>query len=605
MGHEPIGTDQDRYLALTTKVLWWVIAAFILQAAVHAAIILYAGIDVTPRLAPVVVLLLAAAPASMLLVRHQVKPAADALCVMLWFALMLASYYAGGADRPIYTGSVLLLIAVTLLLGSRACILYATATALTGIFMVIGQCRGWVPGSTLPADAIPGALINLVGLAGATMALLAGSQAIRNTLRTSRERLQEAQRLANRLMEEMTARKKTEIELREAKETADVANSAKDSFLGRMSHELRTPLTPVLLTLSDLTARESLSADLRDELEMIQQHIEVETHLIDDLLELAYITSSKMPLKLKATDVHQTIRTAVNGVQADLLDSKIHLSLDLSAESPWVMGSARELEQTFWNLLRNAVKFTRPGGNIVARTRNQSPAVVAGRESLRIEIEDDGIGIEADLLPRLFMPFTHGERVGHGEPEGFGIGLTFCKKVLDAHEGNILIYSDGKDKGTRVSISLPVHDVPEMQPDAELDLLEGMGMNLRVLVVEDHGATARILRSLLEADGHEVLLARNLAEARQCIATKDFDLLLSDLGLPDGHGSELPILVKQKRNIPCIALSGYGQPEELERSQRAGFATHLVKPVTMGQLRKVIASIVDQPAVHQSGSKHG
>ena len=605
MGHEPIGTDQDRNLALTTKVLWWVIVAFILQAAVHAGIILYAGIDVTPRLAPVVVLLLAAAPATMLLVRQQVKPAADALCVMLWFALMLASYYAGGADRPIYTGSVLLLIAVTLLLGARACILYATATALTGIFFLIGQCRGWIPGSTLPAHAISGGLINLVSIAGATMALLAGSQAIRNTLQTSRQRMEEAQRLASKLTEEMTARKKTEIELREAKQMADVANSAKDSFLGRMSHELRTPLTPVLLTLSDLTARESLSADLRSDLEMIQEHIEVETKLIDDLLELAYITSSKMPLKLKATDVHQAIRAAVSGIQADLLDANIHLSLDLSAESFRVMGSARKLEQTFWNLLRNAVKFTRPGGHVFVRTRNQSPMIEAGRESLRIEIEDDGIGVEAEVLPRLFTPFTHGERVGHGKPEGFGIGLTLCKKIVDAHEGTILIYSEGKDKGTRVSIVLPVHDVPEMQPDAELDLLAEMGMRLRVLVVEDHAATARILCSLLEADGHGVLLARTLAEAKQCIAANDFDLLLSDLGLPDGHGSELPALVKRKHNIPCIALSGYGQPEELERSQRAGFATHLVKPVTMDQLRMAIASIVDQAAAHHSGSLHG
>jgi CheY-like chemotaxis protein len=182
--------------------------------------------------------------------------------------------------------------------------------------------------------------------------------------------------------------------------------------------------------------------------------------------------------------------------------------------------------------------------------------------------------------------------------------LTFCKKVVEAHEGTILIYSDGRDKGTRVSIALPVYDVPELQPDAGLDLPAGVGMTLRVLLVEDHAATARILRSLLEADGHDVLLARSIAEAKQCIAANDFDLLLSDLGLPDGHGSELPALVKRKRNIPCIALSGYGQPEELERSQRAGFATHLVKPVTMGQLRKVIASIVDQPAVQQSKSRH-
>lgn len=600
MGPELDHEQTDCTLALTTKVLWWVIIAFILQAAVHATVILFAGIDVTPRLAPVVVLLLAAAPATMLLVRQQVKPAADALCVMLWFALMLASYFAGGIDRPIYSGSVLLLIAVTLLMGSRACVLYAAATMLAGILMLIGQCRGWVPGSTSPGNAIAGALINLVAIAGATISLLAGGQAIRRTLQSSRERMEEAQRLAARLMEEMTARAKVETELRDAKQIAEAANSAKDSFLGRMSHELRTPLTPVLLSLSDLTARESLPADLREELAMMQRHVEVESHLIDDLLELASITSSKMHLQSKATDLHRVIQGAVDAIEADFADADIHLNLELLAESPIVMGNAQKLEQALWNLLRNALKYTRPGGNVVLRTRIGGQSGEAGTDIIQIEIEDDGVGIDPELLPRLFTPFTHGDPLGHGTPAGFGIGLTFCKKAIEAHKGTILIYSDGKGKGTRVTITLPICD-PSHARDAEaMDLPAGVGLKLRILLVEDHAATARILSSLLESDGHEVLLAHSVAEAKQHIATCEFDLLLSDLGLPDGHGSELPPLVKRRQDIPCIAISGYGQPEELERSQRAGFITHVVKPVTIGQLRTVIATIYNQPALRRT-----
>ena len=259
-----------------------------------------------------------------------------------------------------------------------------------------------------------------------------------------------------RLGDEIARREQIEHELREAKQVAEQANAAKDEFLGRISHELRTPLTPVLLGLSDLCARPDLPADIRVELAMLQQHVEMEATLIDDLLSLTQITSRRPILHPLRLDLHETINAALSSCRTDVDRNGIHLTTDFSAGDAAVIGDSIMLEQVLWNLLSNAAKFTPVGGHIQIHTRNAVQGTGPHRlTAVFIEITDDGIGIEPELLARMFMPFTKGKQHLKGMPDGFGIGLAYSRNIVEAHHGTITIHSDGPGKGTRVLVTIP------------------------------------------------------------------------------------------------------------------------------------------------------
>jgi CheY-like chemotaxis protein len=236
------------------------------------------------------------------------------------------------------------------------------------------------------------------------------------------------------------------------------------------------------------------------------------------------------------------------------------------------------------NLLSNSVKFTPESGRIAVRTANDEQG------ELEIEISDNGVGIEAEMLPKLFTPFEQGERSVTRKFGGLGLGLAISKGLVELQRGAISAMGDGKDKGATFklrfeSLKTPAEAVASSQPDPA-----AKRKNLRILLVEDHPDTCRVMSKLLRSFGYSVDCADSVKSALELGDSKTFDLLISDIGLPDGSGLEIMQLFKNK-SIKGIALSGFGLDEDLHRSQEAGFAEHLIKPVNFHKLDAVIQRV--------------
>ena len=261
------------------------------------------------------------------------------------------------------------------------------------------------------------------------------------------------------VMRDITERKKFEERLRAneeelrgalaaaelAREQAEAAGRAKDRFLAILSHELRTPLTPVLMAVSAIGAEEGLSADVREALEMIQRNIKVEAQLIEDLLDLTRIVRNKVELHLEPLDLHIAIDQAVETCRAEVDAKRLHLLLALSAQSSRVLGDFTRLAQVFWNLIKNAVKFTDEGGEILIRSYNHGGQIL-------VEVSDTGVGIRPDSLTRIFSPFEQGE--SELPTAGLGLGLAISKATAEAHHGWLTARSEGKDKGATFTLEL-------------------------------------------------------------------------------------------------------------------------------------------------------
>jgi signal transduction histidine kinase len=391
--------------------------------------------------------------------------------------------------------------------------------------------------------------------------------------------------------ENITDRKRTEEELRSARDEAEQANMAKDHFLAVLSHELRTPLNPILLAVSSMLDRPVSQEELTPTLAMIRQNVNLQARLIDDLLDVMRIVRGKMPLHWGVSDCHDLIRRAVEICRSELQGKRHDLVLDLVADDYHVNADSARLQQVFWNLLRNAVKFTPDGGTISVRTRNEGPD---GRLVV-IEVSDSGIGIEPDVMPRIFDPFQQGETTITRKFGGLGLGLAICKAVIDAHGGTLTVESPGKDKGTTLRVVLKTMPTPEGESGGDtgndnVPHSRAISSLKRsdILLVEDEPATRRLLTRLLVGLGHRVKTAGTITDAWEEFQRGDFDLIVSDVGLPDGSGLDLMRKIKAVRPVPAIALTGYGMDEDIRRSREAGFTTHMTKPIDFTKLEAMI-----------------
>ncbi|MGE5610067.1 MAG: response regulator [Bacillota bacterium] len=378
------------------------------------------------------------------------------------------------------------------------------------------------------------------------------------------------------------------IERKRAERTAEEASRAKDHFLAVLSHELRTPLTPVVTALFMLQAKSGHDAETREGLEMIRRNVELETQLIDDLLDVTRIAKGKIELVRKPIRLCQIIHRAVEVVQADVEAKRLQLDVEVKDIPCIVDADATRLQQVFWNLLRNAIKFTPCGGRIGVRCQTD------GDGHAVVDVQDSGEGIEPDALSRIFNAFEQAERSITRQFGGLGLGLTISKAMVELHGGTIDAYSEGKGKGACFSVRLPlVAATPE--PESPAATPPHAVAPLRILLVEDHGDTAKMMRQLLMLDGHAVERAADMASALEAAARHPFDLLISDLGLPDRSGLDLMRELRaQGYSLPGIALSGYGQEEDIRRSKEAGFATHLTKPTNPEKLTEAIATLTGQ-----------
>jgi PAS domain S-box-containing protein len=374
-----------------------------------------------------------------------------------------------------------------------------------------------------------------------------------------------------------------------AKDLADKSNRAKDAFLAILSHELRTPLTPALMAAVALEKDETLPAHVQRDLGMIRRNIELESRLIDDLLDLTRIASGKLELRIAPMDVHAAVRAAVGICESELALKSHHFDLQLDARQTMLDGDVVRFQQALWNLLRNAIKFTPNRGYIGVTTRN------APGPTICVEVRDSGIGFEPHEAQKLFQPFEQGGREITRQFGGLGLGLAISTSIIQAHGGTIRAESRGPNFGALFTIELPFgrdQSGSAHTPGSRNRLHSAASARVRILLVEDHKDTRATLQRYLQAAQNDVTAAGTAAQALEIAAKSKFDLVISDLGLPDeGGGLAMMRQLRDRHGLKGIAVSGYGMDEDVAASRSVGFVHHLTKPFDLERLKKLILEL--------------
>jgi PAS domain S-box-containing protein len=410
------------------------------------------------------------------------------------------------------------------------------------------------------------------------------------------------------VLSDITDRQRVARDLERARDEAVNASRAKDDFLAALSHELRTPLNPVLLIATDAEANPNLSAEVRDDFETIRKNVELEARLIDDLLDLTRITNGKMVLANSEVDVHAVVRDAIATVKGELASRNVDLVLELAPGQPVVRGDPVRLLQVFWNVLKNAVKFTPDRGRVVVST-----SISSSGETFVLNVADTGIGITPAEIGHIFDAFVQGEHargLGSHRFGGLGLGLAISRMLVELHSGTIRAESEGRDRGSTFIVELPLEvqsangrdrrgvslDRSGMPPMASHG--EAVGARRSILLVEDHAPTRVALERLLQRRNYRVFVAETAEEARAVAKAEKIDIVISDIGLPDGNGYDLMAELDGLYSVKGIAMTGYGMDGDIARSRETGFSVHLMKPVSMQALDAAIANV--SPAVLQS-----
>ncbi len=396
---------------------------------------------------------------------------------------------------------------------------------------------------------------------------------------------------------DLSDRYRAEDNLRDAKEVAEKANRSKDQFLAMLSHELRTPLTPVLAATAGIAVDPALPLSVREDLAMIHRNVELEARLIDDLLDLTRIGRGKLQLRTETVDVHRVVADALSVIPPEEIEGKqLVVAQELSATSHHVRGDGARLQQVLWNLVKNAVKFTPPGGRITLRSLN--PA--SDPTLLRVEVIDTGIGIEPEILHKVFEAFEQGSMARAQASGGLGLGLAISRGLVEAHGGQISVESGGSNTGAMFAVQLATVATPDTRAAGPVDSpAAGRATAYRILLVEDHVDTARVMSKLLTRTGHRVEVAHTVADAARAADADRFDLLISDLGLPDGSGTDVVQGFRRthgmgsaERPVGAIALTGFGAEDDVQRTRSAGFDEHLTKPVSFELLQASIERLM-------------
>jgi len=384
----------------------------------------------------------------------------------------------------------------------------------------------------------------------------------------------------------MAERRRAEAALEQQRATVEAANRTKDNFLAMLSHELRTPLTPVLAALDVLKAGAPPEAELHATLAMMRRNIELESQLIDDLLDLTRITKDKLRLDFASVDAHQAITNVVEICASEVSAKKLQVQLDLRATDFHVMADPAKFQQIIWNLFKNAIKFTGENGVITISSANHLPQI------LTISLTDTGIGIEPEIMERIFNPFEQGERSFQRRFGGLGLGLTISKSLAQAHGASLIAKSEGRDRGATFLLTMKTAGLEEASAKPLVARTQASPGSLSILLVDDHPDTCAALERLLTLRGHTVVAAHSMRAALVAAAGDSFDLLISDVGLPDGNGMDLLRYLRAMRPIRGIAISGFGMDADISKSLEAGFAEHLVKPVKLEKLEAAIARVM-------------
>jgi PAS domain S-box-containing protein len=410
-------------------------------------------------------------------------------------------------------------------------------------------------------------------------------------------RTEELSRANRTLRQEIAERTRLEGELRRKADELLDADRRKDEFLSMLGHELRNPLAPIFAA----TEMMRMAADGQPRIEryraVIERQVKNLSRLVDDLLDVSRITHGAIALKRQMVDLSALVRTAVEAARP-LIDGKGHgLRLSLPAEPMLLLVDPTRFDQVLINLLNNAAKYTDPGGQIHLSAGLQGDQVV-------IRVRDTGVGIPAELLPRIFDIFVQGDRSLDRAQGGLGLGLTLVKNLVEMHGGRIEAHSEGLGRGSEFVIRLPLPPedglstlrADRASPSHDTGDAEAHGR--RVLVVEDNPDAAQTLTELLALWGHDVALACRGEDALALAAAFHPEIALVDIGLPGMDGYEVARSLRRAADGTgpvLIGLTGYGQEEDRSRGREAGFDHHLIKPPDPGVLRRLLRYAEPRP----------
>ncbi|WP_296558447.1 response regulator [Pigmentiphaga sp.] len=388
----------------------------------------------------------------------------------------------------------------------------------------------------------------------------------------------------SRIVRDMTDSRVAADLLQMAKEQAEAANRAKDRFLAVLSHELRTPLGPIYAAAQALDLRQDLPPGSRRSVELIKRNVEVEARLIDDLLDISKIVNDKLSLRLEPTDLVGILNGIAEIFREEAAARHIELHYTPLPYPVIVQADPARLQQIVWNLLKNAIKFTPRGGEIRITMYQPAPGRIA------VDVSDTGIGIPPQALKRIFDAFDQGEEDAAQSRGGLGLGLAIASSLAQRHGGTLSVRSDGQGKGTTFTLTLddPAGGTLHAPAEETLPASAPLVRPASILLVEDNVDTAEAMQYLLAEYGYEVEVAESVAAACRCVDARRYDVLVSDMGLPDGDGIDVLRRYAPQSGQIAVALTGYGMESDVRRCLDAGFAFHLTKPLDIDQLIRVL-----------------
>ncbi|HEU4875177.1 MAG TPA: ATP-binding protein [Pyrinomonadaceae bacterium] len=387
-----------------------------------------------------------------------------------------------------------------------------------------------------------------------------------------------------------------------ARAEADSANGVKDEFLAILSHELRTPLTSILGWSHLLTAGKLDKQQTARAIETIARNAQAQGRLIDELLDISRIMTGKLRLDLRTVKLAPLIQAVVNDVRPAADARSINLNADFNSDIGPILGDPDRLQQIVWNLLTNAIKFTPNGGDVQVRLeRNDSHALIT--------VNDSGQGIATELLPHVFERFRQADSSSTRSNGGLGLGLSIVRQLVELHRGTVTAESSGENTGTTFRVMLPLpslHEVPNaaektepksgrISPTTAQHSLSG----LRVLVVDDERDTRELVAMVLTTCGVEVVSVGSATEALDQMERQRFDLLISDIGMPEMNGYDLIGRIRQLGEehggrTPAVALTAYAGIDDRQRALAAGYEMHIPKPFVAAELISAATSLTEQ-----------
>jgi signal transduction histidine kinase/CheY-like chemotaxis protein len=360
------------------------------------------------------------------------------------------------------------------------------------------------------------------------------------------------------------------------------ANRLKDEFLATLSHELRNPLN-VIVGYAEVLSRDPEAQRLppvRKAVEAIRRNALTQARLVSDLLDLSRLQTGKLALHRQPIQLVPLLTDAVEAVRDETDLKRIELQVKLTEEPLLVEADPVRVQQIVWNLLHNAVKFTPQGGRVLLGLEQEE-------DQARLVVEDTGQGVDPAFLPGLFEMFRQADARTGRRQGGLGIGLALVRQLAELHGGRVGAESEGPGRGSRFTVWLPLLTTHPAVPPVPVRRQAGSLLGVRVLVVDDSADTTAMLRQLLEREGAEVAAATSGSEALRIAEERSFDVVLSDLSMPGMDGFALLRELRSRPRtaaVPAIAVTGFGQEEDIARTRAAGFFAHLTKPVQIAQL---------------------